>query len=187
MPVGNGNGADASLIMADQEMAAKLNMANGSPVVAGLNDSLASADALIGNNLIPMKVKPNTPLGRRMIAVAAFLSNYNSGSLTTGCGQALITKAANEIEMNPLQLRAHAVPNPSARDFAITINTEDLIHQISLQVTDLYGRVIEKRTVTPNSITRIGDKYNEGVYIVTIRQDKNQRQIKLVKTSGMIY
>jgi hypothetical protein len=99
----------------------------------------------------------------------------------------LTTKAAKETEGTPLQLQVHAVPNPSSGDFAIMINTNDLINQVSLQVTDLYGRVIEKRTATPNSIIRIGDAYNEGVYIITIRQDKNQKQIKLVKTSGKVY
>jgi hypothetical protein len=99
----------------------------------------------------------------------------------------LTTRVERKTEETPLQLQLHAVPNPSSGDFAIMINTNDLINQVSLQVTDLYGRVIEKRTVTPNSITRIGDKYNTGVYIITIRQDKNQKQIKLVKTSGMIY
>src|SRR4029079_13472549 len=61
-PIGNGNSADASLILADQEIAAKLNLANGTPAATGLNAALTSADALIGNNLIPMRVRPNTSL-----------------------------------------------------------------------------------------------------------------------------
>jgi hypothetical protein len=85
------------------------------------------------------------------------------------------------------KLEARAIPNPSNGNFAITVQSNDIKSEIRLQVMDMSGRIVEERTVIPNSTTRIGDNYSSGVYNVTISQDKTQKQIKLVKTSGMIY
>jgi hypothetical protein len=57
--VGTGPKADASLILAHQLIAAKLNIANGAQPPASVTANISSADALIGGNTIPMKIKPN--------------------------------------------------------------------------------------------------------------------------------
>ena len=72
---------DASLILAKQLIAAKLNIANGgaSDPVAG---TIIHADDLIGTDLIPMKIKPSKSLGKLMTSDASMLDEYNNGELT---------------------------------------------------------------------------------------------------------
>jgi HYR domain len=84
--VGTGGGADASLILADQLIAAKLNLLHGSNPCPILS-TIAAADALIGNRLIPItpKITPSTTQGAQMVALANTLNQYNNGLLTVGC------------------------------------------------------------------------------------------------------
>ncbi|MDB6024813.1 MAG: hypothetical protein JWM68_1036 [Verrucomicrobiales bacterium] len=84
---GNGIKGDASLILADQLIAAKLNLANGA-VGTPITATIAAADPLIGSRTIPItpKITPNTAAGARMVALAATLDNFNNGRLTPGCG-----------------------------------------------------------------------------------------------------
>jgi hypothetical protein len=86
-----------------------------------------------------------------------------------------------------MQFEVRASPNPSNGNFYLTVTSNDLRNQVKLQVVDMYGRLIEERKVSANATIRIGDKYSTGVYIVTVVQNKIQKQIKLVKTAGMIY
>jgi hypothetical protein len=76
---------DASLILAYQLIAAKLNAANGSNPCASA-DTIAAADALIGGRTIPIipKITPNSPEGQQMVSLAATLEQYNS-QVTPGC------------------------------------------------------------------------------------------------------
>jgi hypothetical protein len=85
-PIGAGKMADASLLLADELIAAKLNGFNGSPACP-IASTIAAADALIGNLPIPIKPKitPSSALGQQMMALAATLDNYNNGLLTPGC------------------------------------------------------------------------------------------------------
>jgi hypothetical protein len=83
---GPGDRADASLILADQLIAAKLNLANGSdpcPIVS----IIAAADALIDSHTIPIvpRITPSSPVGAQMVALASALNNYNEGLLTPNC------------------------------------------------------------------------------------------------------
>jgi Kelch motif/Galactose oxidase, central domain len=79
--------ADASLILADQLIAAKLNIANGAdgtPVTGTITD--ADAVLSLSTGTLPYRVRPNTTTGKRMVNDAATLESYNQGMLTSGCG-----------------------------------------------------------------------------------------------------
>jgi hypothetical protein len=100
---GGGHGADASLILAEQLIAAKLNLANGSdpcPIVS----VIAAADALIGNHSIPIvpKLSPSSAVGAQMVALASALDSYNNGLLTPNCGPVLAPAAAVQLPV-PMQ------------------------------------------------------------------------------------
>jgi streptogramin lyase len=78
-----GRKADASISLAHQLIAAKLNLANGTlagPIAA----TVADADALIGGRPIPMtpKITPNSPEGAMMTVLAGRLDRYNNGAGT---------------------------------------------------------------------------------------------------------
>jgi hypothetical protein len=77
---------DASVILASQLIAAKLNRANGSDPTP-VADSIAQADQLLSGapTKLPYKIAPSTVLGQAMVTVAGGLDAYNSGSLTPNC------------------------------------------------------------------------------------------------------
>jgi hypothetical protein len=83
--VGTGKNADASLILADQLIAALLNIAHGSdptPIAATITD----ANLRLTGCMIPCGVKSSSTLGQQMIVDATLLEQYNRGLLTLGCG-----------------------------------------------------------------------------------------------------
>jgi hypothetical protein len=83
---GSGTKADASLILADQLIAAKLNIANGAngtPVTSTITDADAVLSLYPGK--LPYRVRTNTTNGHRMVNDANVLNNYNNGLLTSGC------------------------------------------------------------------------------------------------------
>ena len=76
--------SDASVILAREEIAALLNLANGSsptPVCG----TIADADGALGASIVPAKVAVKTDLGQRMVGDAGTLDDYNLGRLTPGC------------------------------------------------------------------------------------------------------
>jgi hypothetical protein len=75
---------DASLILAKSEIAALLNLANGSSPVPICN-TIADADSALNGCTLACKISPRTTTGQRMISDANTLDAYNNGLLTTGC------------------------------------------------------------------------------------------------------
>jgi hypothetical protein len=86
--IGSGPKADASLILADQLIAAKLNIANGADEPDPVPSTITNADFLLSgfNGKLPYKVKTSSATGQAMVNDAATLESYNKGLLTTGCG-----------------------------------------------------------------------------------------------------
>jgi hypothetical protein len=80
-------GGDASLILAYQLIAAKLNIANGTNGTP-VSSTIADADAVLSlfTGKLPYGVKPNTTNGQRMVHDAGTLESFNKGALTPGCG-----------------------------------------------------------------------------------------------------
>ena len=77
---------DASLILADQLIAAKLNVANGSDP-APVSSTITHSDSLLSGFIgkLPYHVKPSSASGQAMVTDATVLNNYNNGALTPGC------------------------------------------------------------------------------------------------------
>lgn len=76
---------DASLVLADQLIAAKLNVAAGAPSTK-VSPLIAVADQLLASlpGRLPYAVPPWTFIGGRMIAVASALDAYNNSESTCG-------------------------------------------------------------------------------------------------------
>jgi len=75
---------DASLVLADSEIAALLNLANGSDPTPICN-TIAAADSALNGCTLPCGIRPNSTLGQQMISAGNQLDAYNSGRLTGGC------------------------------------------------------------------------------------------------------
>ena len=77
---------DASLKLADQLIAAKLSIANGSDPTS-IGTTVADADrllALFGDKL-PYGVSPSSALGQSMVSDGQLLRRYNRGRQTPTC------------------------------------------------------------------------------------------------------
>ena len=74
-----------------------------------------------------------------------------------------------------------ASPNPSTDRFEVRTMSKSA-DPVSMTVTDLLGRVIERREhVSPNSVVSLGERYSIGVYFILIRQGDRQERLKVVK------
>jgi hypothetical protein len=147
--VGTGNNADASLILAKQLIAAKLSIAAGTTAINHVADSIAAADVLIGSNHIPMKVKPNTPLGKKMTSLALFLESFNNGAMTTGCSVPATKANEQLIVENEIQIPKDLVleqnhPNPfnGSTTIRYALPGNETYH-VSLKVYDMMGKEIK--------------------------------------------
>ncbi len=80
------SGGDASIILAKQLIAAKLNIANGSDP-APVSSTITHADSLLSmfSGKLPYNVKPSSAIGQMMVNDGKTLDNYNNGLLTPGC------------------------------------------------------------------------------------------------------
>jgi hypothetical protein len=79
-------GGDASLNLAHQLIAAKLNIAAGSDP-APVSSTITHADSLLSmfSGELPYHVAPSSNIGQMMVNDANRLDNYNNGTLTRGC------------------------------------------------------------------------------------------------------
>jgi hypothetical protein len=83
-------GGDASLNLAHQEIAAKLNILTGSVFPGGppaVSAAIADADNLLCGftGKLPYNVSTSSATGQQMVADAAVLDLFNSGALTPVC------------------------------------------------------------------------------------------------------
>jgi hypothetical protein len=79
-------GGDASLNLAHQLIAAKLNIAAGSDPTP-IASTIAHADSLLAmfSGKLPYHVAPSSSIGQMMVSDANTLDNYNNGNLTPNC------------------------------------------------------------------------------------------------------
>jgi hypothetical protein len=77
---------DASLILADQLIAAKLNIANGSNS-GPVGPTIADADNLLSgfSGPLPYHVAPSSAVGQQMVNDANTLTQFNNGVLSSNC------------------------------------------------------------------------------------------------------
>ena len=84
--LGRPGGGDASVTLAIQLIAAKLNVASGADE-APIDAAIASGDAALGPfaGQVPYNVKTNSAAGKTMLQIAATLESYNKQLLTPSC------------------------------------------------------------------------------------------------------
>jgi hypothetical protein len=77
---------DASVILAHQLIAAKLNIANGS-TPAPISTTITDADNLLSQfgGKLPYNVRTSAAIGQQMVNDANVLDRYNNGDLTSNC------------------------------------------------------------------------------------------------------
>ena len=85
-PLGAGGSEDASLLLADELITAKLNLARGSEK-APVAKMIADADMLLSEfkGSLPHQIQGTSVTGLNMIQKADLLDRYNGGAMTSGC------------------------------------------------------------------------------------------------------
>jgi len=80
-------------------------------------------------------------------------------------------------------LDVSVMPNPAYTNFKMIIKGNYQTDEIKMVVVDMYGRIIEQRTLSNNQTIQLGDNYRPGVYIARFTEGKQTKQVKLVKLS----
>jgi hypothetical protein len=161
-----GGGGDASLNLAVQLIAAKLNVAAGTdPIVAPM---IIQADALLAQleGALPYGVEPASALGQQMISLAAALDTYNSGFLVAGCALTVTPSFTPSPTFTPdPNATAEATPevtpevtpivNPT---LPVTIIIEGPVEEVNINIITIYNIDIEVNADDPIlTVINIGD------------------------------
>ena len=73
------------------------------------------------------------------------------------------------------------MPNPSTNVFTIKIEAPEN-QNISIQVMDIYGRIVEKASALKNNSTlKLGINYPKGIYFLNLSQGTSTKVIRLIK------
>lgn len=169
---------DASLILAKQIIATKLNIANGQDptIIQGVVDQ---ADALLTTyasaGKLPYNISPSSTDGQTLVNVATVADAYNSGSLTINCvvstpevtpeATASITPTPEATASVTPEATPEATANPGDDDDDIIIVIEGPVEAINVNIIIIYGIEIEISIDDPAlTIIQIGDLVRiEGV------------------------
>ncbi len=167
---------DASLILARQIIAAKLNIANGQDptIVQGVIDQ---ADTLLATyasaGKLPFNIPPSSTDGQTLVNVATVADAYNNGSLTINCATPtpeatsestpeLTSTPEATLEVTPEvtpEATPESTPNPGDDDDGdIIIVIEGPVEAININIIVIYGIEIEINIDNPAlTVIQIGD------------------------------
>jgi hypothetical protein len=148
-------GGDASLNLADQLAAAKLNVANGADatLAAGV---ITQADMLLSNypDKLPYNVDPSSGDGQTMVNLSGVLESYNGGQLSLGCLPEVTPEATVEAT---LEVTPEATTEPD-EDLPVTIVIEGPVDAININIITIYNINIQLNPDDPNlNIIQVGD------------------------------
>jgi len=180
---------DASLILAHQLIAAKLNVANGSPVPSEVADAILDADNAIANRIIPAGIRTSSTLGQMMTSIAKTLDMYNNKLLTPEClyEPEMTENKLNQTVEEGLVLGNFPNPfNPTTQiRFAIPENSF-----VSLKVYNTVGQLVKTlvnenlekgyHNIEWNATDDNGNKLSTGIYLYRLQAGD------LVQSSKMI-
>jgi hypothetical protein len=157
-----GGGSDASLKLAVQLAAARLNIAAGSDSsVVGL--TLIQADALLAafSGKLPYNVDPSSATGQQMVNLATVVEAYNTGTLTPTCNVVITPTATPEVTPETTPEATPAVTpeaTPQVDNPPIIIVIEGPIQKININIITIYDIDIEINIDDPIlKVIKIGD------------------------------
>ena len=142
--------------------------------------TITVTDPRCGNNKVSVCHK-GTTLCINTNALDAHLSH---GDVLGSCVvNSSITKSGQgSLEMEAARFSVSVLPNPSVKNFSLSISNGDRSEMIRLVVTDVLGRLVEQRSGIPSeAIISFGDSYQKGIYLVQIRQGTQTKVVKIVK------
>ena len=161
---------DASLILAQQLIAAKLNVAKGmdASVVAGV---IAQGDAVLAGftGRLPFNVPSSDTNGQTMANLGTILDSYNKGQLTVGCSLPATPTPEATQESTP---EATPAVTPEA---TMEMTPEVTIEPGSPVIIVIEGPV---QAININIIT---------IYNINIQLDPNDPNLKIIKVGDIVH
>ena len=132
-----GGGGDASLMLAVQLAATKLNLAAGADA-APVSAAMLQADAVLAQftGKLPYNVPPSTPNGQALISLSSFLDQYNNGQLTANCILTPTPIFTPTIGPSP-------TPSTTPIGLPVTIIIEGPVQVINVNIITIYDIDIE--------------------------------------------
>ncbi len=180
---------DASLILAHQLIAAKLNVANGSPVPSEVQDAIEDADDAIGSRSIPANVRPNSALGQTMTSIAKTLDMYNNKLLTPEClyEPEMAEKQDNQSLEEGLVLGNYPNPFNPVTQIRFSIPENNFV---SLKVYNSVGQLVRTlvnenlnkgyHNVEWNATDDHGNKLSSGIYLYRLQAGELVQSHKMI-------
>ncbi|MBZ0278785.1 MAG: hypothetical protein K8I60_21750 [Anaerolineae bacterium] len=149
---------DASLIIANQLIPAKLNVAAGADasVISGV---ITQADALLSAyaDRLPYAIDPASADGQTLVNLANILESYNNGLLTVGC---MVTPTPPPVEETP-EATPESTPEATDEpddDLQITIIIEGPVQSVNINIITIYNINIEVEPDDPIlTVIQVGD------------------------------
>jgi len=160
---------DASLILAHQLIAAKLNIAKGldTTVVTGV---IAQGDVILASftGRLPFHVAPSDATGQTLVNLSTILVSYNEGQLTIGCSMlATLTPTTEATSESTPEATATVTPEATLEmtpestaqpGTPVIIVIEGPVQTINVNIITIYNINIQLADDDPNlKIIQVGD------------------------------
>ena len=105
-------------------------------------------------------------------------------TVTVTCNTAMVGNTVSEASITDIsnRLQVTAFPNPSKDYFRLRLSGSNSAEKISMQVSDITGRIIENRTgLSTNQVLNFGASLKSGVYFVQVTQGTSKNIVKVIK------
>lgn len=198
---------DASLILARQLIAVKLNVANGVDASA-INATIIEADGLLAKypGKLPYNVNPASEDGQKMVIEGSTFDAYNQGLLSAVCSQEE-TPEATETPESTATPEVTATPESTSipeatpestqtSNVQITIVIEGPVEAINVNVITIYGINVELNPNDPIlTVIQIGDvvhiegnfKGGTGTTVVIVAVTIVIVNVEVVENGGQVW
>jgi hypothetical protein len=167
---------DASLILAHQLIAAKLNLAKGldASVVSGV---IAQGDAVLAGftGRLPYNVPPSDANGQTLVNLGTILDSYNEGQLTVGCS---LPATPTPTPVTTQESTPEATPESTAT--VTPVATMELTPEVTVVPGSPVIIVIEGpvQAININIIT---------IYNINIQLDPNDPNLLIIKVGDIVH
>jgi hypothetical protein len=155
----------------------KIIAVNSNEPVNGIGDGNTDADwQILDNTHVNLRSERSGPGVGRVYTITVqstdIHGNTSTATTTVTVPHDMSTKA-NRLSVKLL--------SSTSSGFLLNVTSEDK-GQVALKVVNIHGRPIETRAnLQPNQNVSIGRNYGPGIYVISVTQGKEMRQVKVVK------
>jgi hypothetical protein len=118
-------------------------------------------------------------------AVPTHVPNHGGDGLGNSCVQPSCNSPyARGVAPTAETFAVNVYPNPTAKQFALTVKSEDKFTDIDIRIIDAFGRTVEvMKGVAAGRTVLFGEKYANGAYYAEVIQGSDKKVIPMVKAN----